>query len=332
MGNKESKEPGSCMTRKENRGNNDKTLSGASSDTRTFVEPGGESKEKNKSANDVCKISADDKPVDERTRLAFEEWLYERLTKYFEDIQEHVLKLNICNDERSDIGDAVDEVLNFLFTETEVVDRRFRINSKDIIKVGTFHENLDIIHVDQLQYCIVIDDLSRENILIIQKEPTQTDEYLKVYLTDNCALRWDECVEDEDIDKHWLRSDRGIATTFFDRVAKAAESVRAKSRASIYRKHGRLDLLQVNGVRKRAATVELKFTWNADTIITVILTPCLRIDDIVQFIDDNLTLGKLANKALQSTKMLLLQPVEQTGEYFQWNFGHAEKEFMNIYI
>lgn len=329
MGNNESKSPDTNSKSAENNLKGDDKSAQAGSKIRSFVEPAGDVK---KNQDKKKKPSDSEKPVDEGTKLAFEEWLYLRLTKYFDDIQEKLLKLKISKEERHDIGAAVEEFLDFLFTETEVVDRRFRINIKDIIKVGTFYENTDVSHVDELCFCIVISELSRENIQTIVREIKDNDELLKVYLKDGVALRWEDCVEDESADKHWLRSDRGLATTFFDRVAKAVENVKSKARSTIYRKHGRLDLFEVNGVTKRGASVELKFTWNGEAILTVVLTPCLRYDNILEFIDEDCTLGKLAHKQLRSEGKLLLQPVADTDEFFQWHFGHVEKEYLKTYV
>lgn len=321
MGNNESKAPETSSQNQKDK------PARAVSKTRTFNEPSADNTNGKKNGG-----KTDRDQVNSKTKLAFEDWLYERLAKYFEDIQEKVLKPKTDKEERTEIGVAADDFLDFLFTQTEAVDRRLKVNCRDIIKVGTYHEDLDIVHVDELHYCIVIDDLSaKENIDKIEREIKDNDEVLKVYVTDNCAARWEECVVEE-MDRHWLKGYTGLATIFFETVAKAVENVRSKARATIYKKHGRFDLLEENGVTKRGASVALKFTWNKEAIITVVLTPCLGYDKILDFVDEDCTLGKHVHKELRSAGKLLAQPAVDSDNRFQWNFGHTEKEYLKNHV
>lgn len=326
MGNKESTEPVKCDEAQGRQ--TKKSTTGKKNKERTFMEHKGVKNTTKKDGSKTEQLSTKDKSIDDNTRLAFEDWLYKRLTKYFTDIKHNVLDPRNDKDERSEIESAVSEFLDFLFKETEIVDRRFRINIQDIIGVGAFHENLEIVAAERLEFCVVIDELSKDNIGFINKVSEDGNEILRVNVIENCARRWEECVLSEGLDKYWLLSDRGIVPTFVDRVLKAVNNVRSKSRASIYRNHGRLDLLQENCVKKEKSSVEIKFAWNKDSIITVSLTPCLRYDDVFQFINENTTPNQRVINILNSEKKLLLQPIPETADHFQWHFGHVEKALM----
>ncbi|KAH3697383.1 hypothetical protein DPMN_084883 [Dreissena polymorpha] len=286
------------------------------------------SKGRNSENKNVGSASTNTESVNELTKVAFEDWLYVRLSKYFDDLEANVLVLNVTAEERQDIDSAAEEFVDFLVTEVGSVDRRFRVKPEDVLRVGKFHDSCDVITIEEICFNIEIDDISDKNIAEVAECSEDNEKVLKVFVTENCAMRWDDCTTDETDDKKRLSSDIGIATTFYDRIQKAVEILRMKSRTTLFRKTGRLDIMEDQAVVKNGTATELKFIWKREKLITIVLTPCIGSKSL-KLMSKTVITSQYFQKSLEQAGFLVLFPIEQSNDYFQWNFMHVETSLIN---
>ena len=271
--------------------------------------------------NDCQKQVEKHTSVNKKTRLAFDDWVNVRLTKFITDLEWDNFLLDISAEEYRDIKDAVEEIVDFLLTEVGNVDTRLKTNVRDVIRVGSFHDNMEVGEVTSVEYQVVIDDISDDNIVetIILRE--EGYDYVKVILTSECCKRYEDITLLEN-GKTRLKTVNGVVQLFHSKTVHSINILKEKNRCTIQRKTGKLELVH-DGISQSGIQTRIKCVWKDEKVINILITPVIRTKAMTS-IHAKMASSKTFFEQLHSVGFLVLKPMCTPLDVFQYSFEHVE--------